>query len=1304
MKRVYEMLILKGKIALATLFCLITLSSAVKATSYTWNGSVSSSWGEPNNWTPSGIPDLGDDVSISSTANNPVFEEISGLNNFTINSGSLDMSLFTLVIYGTATFNGGTLSNGNINCQSNVVFAGTTFNVEVTVASSDISFTSATTFNNPVSFTKTGSNNFYEAGGNTFNSTFSLTNSGTGEIRLATTSADTYAGNVTFTNTGSGWISPSYGATGNSYQGNITLNSTGSSPGVRFGQNNGTSTLSSGQTISIGGSGFSSGDLLIKNLTQSGSTAQSITLTGSSAFYIESGCTWNGNVTFIAPQVYLNGATYNGTANITKNGSTSNQSIGGNTFSSSTTITLSGSGDFTLGVSNPDIFNGTSTFTSTGAGNLLIAQGSSGNQFNENILLNTIGSGRGIRFGQGGGTSTLAATKTINIGGAGFTTGTLRIRNLTQVGSTAQSITAATGTAALYLESGTTFNGNVSFSFPQLFLNGSTFNGTADLTKNGATDNTTGTGGNTFASTTLITASGSGRLSIGNSAADIFNGNVTFSSTGSSMIQVALGASGTQFNQNVILNSTGSSTGITIGNSGGTSTLASGKTITVGGVGFSAGDLVLKGLTQVGATAQSITELTSDVGLYLETGTTFNAAVTFTSGKIFLNGTTFSSTALLTQTGPNAAISNGGCTFTGTTTLNKTGDGEWTLASVSPDIFTSDLTLENTGSDPINLADVASGTQFNGNVILNSTGSGGGIRFGQGGGTSTLASTKTITIGSSGFDSGELRIANFTQNGSTSQTLTSFGGSVSVSLEEGSTFNGSLVITSPSLYLNGTTFNASGAFTKTGSAYNLSNGGNTFNGITSIVNTGSGTFIMGGSSSDVFNENVVFRQSNAFTLYPAYNVNCTFAKNISTIGTSNAILFANNGGRVTLNGTETQSIDGSSTEAPDFYNLTINKSSNHVTLNCAIEVTNNLTLLSGRINSSGTNLLIIKDNATVSSVSNSSYVSGPVRKVGDDAFTFPVGKSGFYRPCAISAPSSAGHHFTSEFFLADSDGSYSHSSKDASIDHLSHCEYWTIDRTNGTSNVTVRLSWDAPSCGVTSLGDLLVCRWNGSMWKDHGNGGTTGNATLGTVVSSGSISSFSPFTLGSTNKENPLPINLVHFAAAPINGNIKLDWTTASEINNDYFVIESSVDAINFEEVTRLSGAGNSNVVLNYRAFDNAPHPGVSYYRLKQVDYDGKFMYSNIEVVNLPTLWQNEIVLSPNPVINLLDVRLDPDSFKNPQLELRDIQGKLVLTKTDAEVNAQMPIKLDLQDLPQGLYFLTITENKHTLIKKLIKQ
>ena len=74
MKRVYKNLILKSKTAIVTLVCLIAISSIANATSYTWNGSVSSSWGEPNNWTPAGIPDLGDDVVISSSSNNPVFD------------------------------------------------------------------------------------------------------------------------------------------------------------------------------------------------------------------------------------------------------------------------------------------------------------------------------------------------------------------------------------------------------------------------------------------------------------------------------------------------------------------------------------------------------------------------------------------------------------------------------------------------------------------------------------------------------------------------------------------------------------------------------------------------------------------------------------------------------------------------------------------------------------------------------------------------------------------------------------------------------------------------------------------------------------------------------------------------------------------------------------------------------------------------------------------------------------------------------------------------------------------------------
>jgi hypothetical protein len=620
-------------------------------------------------------------------------------------------------------------------------------------------------------------------------------------------------------------------------------------------------------------------------------------------------------------------------------------------------------------------------------------------------------------------------------------------------------------------------------------------------------------------------------------------------------------------------------------------------------------------------------------------------------------------------------------------------------------VFNGTLTIENTEFDIIFMADGSGSNAFNGNIDLNSTGNSGGIYYGQNGGTSTLASTRTLTIGTSGFSAGDLRLANFTQAGSTSQSLTTFGTGVEVYLESGTIFNGSLTLTAPGIYLNGTTFNNNLTATKTSSIPNISAGGNVFNGTTIIANTGAGSMTLASSATDDFQENVTFLQSTAFTLFPAYSVNCTFSKNIITTGSATIVPFSNNGGRVTMTGGNAQTIQGDVARPPDFGNLTINKSSNGVTLNVPITINNggNLTLTSGVLTTTSSNLLAMADNSTVSGTSNSSYVSGPCRKEGNDAFTFPVGKGGYYRPIAISAPANVISRFTGEFFLADSDGSYTHSSKDVSLNHLSRCEYWILDRNAGTNSVTVTLSWNTPSCGVTVLGDLRVARWNGTTWKDHGNGSTTGNTTSGTVASSAAISSFSPFTLGSTTIENPLPVNLIDFQASPADGKVLIEWTTVSETNNDYFSIEASNDAVSFQEIARISGAGNSNSILNYRTFDYSPNPDVSYYRLKQVDFDGKFMYSGIRVVNMPTLWENEMVLSPNPVVNIVDVRLDKDRFSKPSIEIRDIQGKLLLKHEVLEINPQIPVRLDLSNYPQGLYFINVKENSVSITRRLIK-
>ncbi|MEX1188941.1 MAG: T9SS type A sorting domain-containing protein [Bacteroidia bacterium] len=1277
-------------------------STTLNATSYVWNGSVSTSWGEPNNWTPSGIPDLGDDVTISNQTNNPLLEEISGLDNFTMTSGTLDLDAFTLVIYGIANFDGGSINNGNMNIQGSAIFAGTTLNIGIQGTASAFQF-NGSIFNNPVTVTFNGSSEASSSGGNTFNSTFSLTNSGSANVILASTNPDTYKAAVTFTNTGSALILASHTALGNEYQDDITFNSTGSSQGIRLGQNGGTSTLSSTKTLNIGGSGFSVGDLRLRSLTVSGTTAQTLTLSSSAALYVESGVSFGGNVTFASPQVFLNGATFSGTSTISKTGSTSNQSLGGNTFTGASTVSNSGSGDLILGVSNPDNFLSTASFSNTGSGTIFVANVASGTLFSNNIDVSSTGSSKGVRFGQSGGTAVLSSGRTISIGAGDFTAGSLRLRGFVQSGATAQTLDVTSGIAQLYLESGTVFNGDITFSFPQVFLNGFTANGAANITKNGAADNS-GSGGNTFASTTSLTNSGSGRLRLGNVSPDAFNGQLTLTSSGSSSIQLAYGATGTTLSGNVIINSTGASSGILFGENGGTSTLADTRTISIGGSGFSSGSLSLRGFTQTGSTAQTLTTFSSTTTLICGSGTTFNGAVTFSSPNLQLNGSTFNSTASLTKNGTGGDVSSGGNTFEGNVTIINSGDGELLLANTDPDIFNGQLTVENTGTDVINFAYASIGNEFNENIEVSCTGTGGGIRFGQNSGTSTLASGKTITIGVGGFDSGDLRIANFTQEGTTSQTLTSFSNNVEVYLEENTTFNGNLIVSAPGMYLNGVTFNGTVSVTKSGTGFNLSNGGNVFNGVTTITNTGSGTFILAGSSPDDFNENVTFLQSTAFTLYPAYNINSTFAKNISTVGSATSVVFASNGGRVTLNGTSAQEIQGDAAQKPEFFNLTLNNPSADITLSVPATVSNTLIFTNGKLITTPTNLLTFADNSSVSAVSNNSHVQGPCRKEGDDAFLFPVGKSGFYRPIGISAPSNATDHFTAQFYMATSDGTYTHASKDPTIDHLSQCEYWTLDRTNGSSNVVVTLSWNTTSCGVTNLGDLLVARWNGSMWKDHGNGGTTGNTTAGTLNSNSAISSFSPFTLSSSTSENPLPVNLLSFSATSQNRSVLLEWTTVSETNNEYFSVESSNDAIHFEEIARVPGAFNSNSILKYSEVDRTPYAGVSYYRLKQVDYDGETMFSKIEVVNMPIISESDLVLCPNPVVNVMDVRLDPFLFHAPLIELRDISGKLVNSYQVTEVDVQKPFRIDLNELPQGMYFLNVSEQGYSVSKRLVKK
>lgn len=357
--------------------------------------------------------------------------------------------------------------------------------------------------------------------------------------------------------------------------------------------------------------------------------------------------------------------------------------------------------------------------------------------------------------------------------------------------------------------------------------------------------------------------------------------------------------------------------------------------------------------------------------------------------------------------------------------------------------------------------------------------------------------------------------------------------------------------------------------------------------------------------------------------------------------------------------------------------------------------------MDGIISSTSTNLLVVDDDATSSGASDVSHVDGPIRKIGDDVFEFPVGDNGYWRPCSITAPNSTSDYFTAQYFEVDPEPTWG-SPKEATIHHISDCEYWVIDRSPGGSDESVTLTYrtnfdgSIQCSGVTVQADLVVARWDGAMWRDEGTDGSPGGTPAnGDVTTAAAVTSFSPFTLASITTTNPLPIELVKFDAKPGANHVELRWTTASEINNDYFTIEKSLDGHHWEEVVEVDGAGNSTSVINYSDKDYAPYTGISYYRLKQTDFDGSYSYSNVVSV----LFDNGAVnVFPNPV--QVGATLTIEAEATGIISLLDITGKIVFAETHVAQNGI--ITFQMPDVPVGVYFLRIEGQNSTIPAKLV--
>jgi len=181
---------------------------------------------------------------------------------------------------------------------------------------------------------------------------------------------------------------------------------------------------------------------------------------------------------------------------------------------------------------------------------------------------------------------------------------------------------------------------------------------------------------------------------------------------------------------------------------------------------------------------------------------------------------------------------------------------------------------------------------------------------------------------------------------------------------------------------------------------------------------------------------------------------------------------------------------------------------------------------------------------------------------------------------------------------------------------------------------------------------------------------------------------------------DPLPIALFNFTTASNGKTVEVNWSTFSEVNSDYFLLERSQNGKQFEQGIKIKGGGNSNELLHYHQTDELPFMGTSYYRLSQVDYDGQERELGISVVKVHELPSplniNYLFVDQNN--RLLSIALtQPDQVKL-ELELIDLLGRVLY---HTRVDCSVPFTMSTATIPPGIYTMRINNDREVLTRKL---
>ncbi len=399
-----------------------------------------------------------------------------------------------------------------------------------------------------------------------------------------------------------------------------------------------------------------------------------------------------------------------------------------------------------------------------------------------------------------------------------------------------------------------------------------------------------------------------------------------------------------------------------------------------------------------------------------------------------------------------------------------------------------------------------------------------------------------------------------------------------------------------------------------------------------------------------------------------------------------------------------------------FYDVIFNNGSHNfsITNDSGIMVNHNINLNSLIVttnrNDSSTGAINIANGATYTgTMSSSKHVDGYVTKFGNSSFIFPVGNNGKYHPLTISAPSNTSSALGVAYFYSNpatadpTGGAHSLSSLTSPLMSVSNNQFWDVVTVQSPMVVDVTVNFESLVGGYVYGYAVKMVGWNKSTgkWEIMGNGAPTAMTSGGTITNTGiDLSKYSAITIGSSLEV--LPVQLISFTGQKFNDHeSQLDWTTASETNNQEFIVERSSDGLVFTEIGRKAGAGNSGSINNYELIDLTPLSGINYYRLKQVNFDGTFDYSNVISVSFDGINANAEEDDKVDLLNSLSapaLRITtPASWSNNSytIEVFNISGQMVKSLGDFDMGGgSEEIKnLDLGSLPSGVYVAVLSNN-----------